>query len=426
MAVLDELESRGLVQDITNRDTLATLLAQQCVSFYAGYDPTASSLHAGNLIPISVMARLQQAGHKPIVLVGGATGMIGDPSGKNTERQMLDPQTLEHNVGKIRHQLSQFLHFGQGSNEAIMVNNLDWFRPIRYLDFLRDIGKLITVNYMTAKESVRTRLENPAQGISYTELSYMLLQAYDFVHLSKQHQCRLQIGGSDQWGNITTGIEMQRKLGGPSLYGLVCPLLVDADGNKMGKTSTGNRVWLDPQLTSPYAFYQYWMNILDSDVERLLKAFSFRPLEDIANIVQQHHTATEKRFGQRALARDITCWVHGEKVTQNVVAASEVMFGGSLDNLRDADLQPLLGEIPNTNLSRDELSAGLTLIDVLRLTKLAPSKGAARRLILGGGVYVNNNRRNDPQAVLTTNDLGTEHMMILRAGKKSYHILCVH
>ncbi len=425
MSILDELQSRGLIQDLTNKDALRKLLDSDSIPFYAGYDPTAVSLHAGNLIPICVMARLQQAGHKPIVLVGGATGMIGDPSGKSAERPLLDTETLASNVGKIKAQLEKFLRFGDGKSDAVMTNNADWFAPIGYLDFLRDVGKLITVNYMAAKESVRSRLSDREQGISYTELSYMLLQGYDFVHLAKTYDCRLQIGGSDQWGNITTGIEMQRKMGRPPLYGLVSPLLVDASGNKMGKTSAGDRVWLDPTLTSPYAFYQYWLNVEDSDVERLLNIFSHRPLDEISDLAKQHASDPQKRIGQRALAKDLTLWVHGAKATTGAIAASQVMFGGSIADLSDDDLRPLLDELPSTSMPRDELAGGISLIDILHQTGLARSKGDARRLASGGGVYINNVRVDDPLKTLTTENLATKHMMILRAGKKKYHIICV-
>ena len=423
--ILPELEARGLIQDTTNREELAKLLDGECVPFYVGYDPTAVSLHIGNLVQITTMARLQRAGHKPICLVGGATGMIGDPSGKSDERKLLDGDTLAGNLAAIRAQLAQFLTFGDGPTDAVMVNNADWFAPITFLDFLRDIGKLITVNYMTAKESVRARLNDREQGISYTEFTYMLLQAYDFVHLAKERGCKLQVGGGDQWGNVTTGIELQRKLGRPPIYGLTTPLLLDPEGKKMGKTASGDTVWLDPSLYSPYAFYQYWINASDADVERFLKIFSRRSLADIDTLVASHHEAPNQRAGQRALAEDVTIWVHGEEATRRAIAASQVMFGGSLDDLADADLAPLLADLPSSTMARDQLAAGITLVDLLCQTELAPSKGAARRLLKGGGVYINNVRVSDTDMSVTTEHLGTETMMVLRAGKKSYHILCV-
>jgi len=294
--ILDELEARGLVQDTTGREELAALLAKESVAFYVGFDPTSTSLHAGSLVPIALMARLQRAGHRPLPLVGGATGMIGDPSGKSQERQLLDRDTLGRNVAAIRRQLERFLDFGDAPNAARMVNNHDWFEGVGFLEFLRDVGKHLTINYMMAKDSVRSRLEDRDQGISYTEFSYMLLQAYDFVVLARRHGCRLQAGGSDQWGNITAGIELHRKLGGKEpLFGLTTPLLLDSKGEKMGKTAAGTRVWLDPELTSPYAFYQYWLNVADEDVERLVRMLSPRPLDELADLIARHRENLAER-----------------------------------------------------------------------------------------------------------------------------------
>jgi tyrosyl-tRNA synthetase len=414
-----------LIQDLTNRDELSELLGKGPVTFYVGYDPTGTSLHAGSLVPITTMARLQKAGHKPIVLVGGATGMIGDPSGKSDERQLMDTDTLATNVAAIEKQLSKFLTFGDGPTDAVMVNNHDWFEPISFIEFLRDVGKLMTVNYMTAKESVRARLEDRDQGISYTEFTYMLLQAYDFVHLAGAHGCRLQVGGSDQWGNITAGIELGRKMGRDQLFGLTLPLLLDASGNKMGKTASGTRVWLDADLTSPYAFYQYWFNVEDADVERLLKIFSWRSLEEIATVVAEHNEAPHRRIGQKALAEDLTTWVHSADATRRVIAASKVLFGGSLEELGDRDLEPLLADVPCSDMTTDRLSGGVSLVELLVETELAKSKGAARRLLKQGGVYVNNVKVTDEGLAVTTEHLGTETMMVLRAGKKSYHIVRV-
>jgi tyrosyl-tRNA synthetase len=304
------------------------------------------------------------------------------------------------------------------------VNNADWFAPIGFLQFLRDVGKHLTVNYMTAKDSVRSRLEDRDQGISYTEFSYMLLQAYDFVHLARTQGCRLQVGGSDQWGNITAGIELARKMGGvPQLYGLTAPLLLDAKGEKMGKTSSGTRIWLDPERTSPYAFYQYWLNTEDVDVDRFLRLFSWRTLDEIAEIVAAHTEAPQRRLGQKALAEDMTVWVHGADAHRRAVAASQVMFGGSLDELSDADLEPLLADVPSSELERGSLEAGVELVELLVQAALAKSKGEARRLVSGGGVYINNIRESDPTRTLKVSDLGTETMIVLRSGKKKYHIV---
>ncbi|ACY12754.1 tyrosine--tRNA ligase [Haliangium ochraceum] len=423
MTIIDELETRHLLQDVSHREELGELLQGEAISVYAGYDPTATSLHVGNLIPTIILARLQRIGCRPIALVGGATGMIGDPTGKSDERNLLDEDTLQANVAAIRAQLGRFFDFDDSATGAKLVNNLDWFRDIGFIPFLRDIGKLLTVNYMTAKDSVRSRLEDRATGISYTEFSYMLLQAYDFVHLAKEHGCRLQVGGSDQWGNITAGIELQRKLGRESVYGLTGPLLLDSSGEKMGKTASGMRIWLDPERTSPYAFYQYWLNTPDDDVARLLRVFSWRSLDEIDELVRAHGEAPQKRLGQSALAEDLTDWVHGEEAKRNALAASQVMFGGSLENLNDAALQPLTADLPTTSLPRQQLESGIPLLELLAQTKLAASKGAARRLVQGGGVYVNNIRVADVNKTLLPEDLGTETIMILRAGKKNYHLV---
>jgi tyrosyl-tRNA synthetase len=424
--ILEELKARGLVQATTNDEELAKLLDGDCVPFYVGYDPTGSSLHIGSLVPTTLLARLQKAGHKPIVLVGGATGMIGDPSGKSDERALLDAETLAANLASNQKQLEPFIEFSDAPNGAMVVNNADWFAPIGYIDFLRDVGKHLTVNYMTAKDSVKSRLNDREQGISYTEFSYMLLQAYDFAHLAKEHGCRLQVGGSDQWGNITAGIELARKMGGrPHLYGLTAPLLLDSKGEKMGKTASGTRMWLDPEKTSPYAFYQYWLNTEDGDVDRFLRLFSWRSLEEIAGIVAEHAEAPHKRIGQKALAEDITTWVHGKDALDRAIAASQVMFGGSLENLQDADLEPLLADLPSSELDRATLQAEVELLDLLHSTALAKSKGEARRLVKGGGVYINNIRATGPEQTLSLDDLGTETMIVLRSGKKKYHIVRV-
>ncbi len=425
LPLLDELEQRKLLADCTSRDELAKMLAEQCVRVYAGFDPTATSLHLGNLVPITGLVRLQRAGHKPYPLVGGATGMIGDPSGKSQERELLDTDTLGANVMAIEQQLRRFLDFDDAKTGAVMVNNHDWFKSIGYLEFLRDVGKHITVNYMMAKESVRARLNDREQGISYTEFSYMLLQAYDFVVLGREHGCQVQLGATDQWGNITAGIELGRKLDGAQLYGFVHPLLLDSKGQKMGKTAGGAKLWLDPELTSPYAFYQYFLNIDDGEVDKLMRMFSPRPLTEIAEIVTAHEEAPHKRAAQRLLAEDMVSYVHGEQNMRRAVAASQVMFGGALDEVDDAALEPLLADVPNSELARSELEQGVALLDLLANTGLAQSKGAARRLVKGGGVYLNNQRMSDEKRMVTHEDLGTETMMILRAGKKSYHIVRV-
>jgi len=350
--------------------------------------------------------------------------MIGDPSGKSAERNLLDEDVLRANVAGMREQLSRFLDF-EGEHAALLVDNHEWMSAMGFLEMLRDVGKHLTVNYMIAKESVRARLEDRERGISYTEFSYMLLQAYDFVHLSRAHGCRLQVGGSDQWGNITAGCELSRKTGGPSLYGMTTPLLLDSTGQKMGKTSTGLRIWVDPDETSPYAFYQYLLNAEDADVGKLLRVFSWRPLDEIEDLIARHAEAPHRREAQKALAEDVTRWVHGDDALRRAIGASQVMFGGSLESLRDADLLPLLSDVPSSELPKAELEGGVELVELLARTGLAKSKGAARRLVQQGGVYVNNERRDDAATSLSADDLGTETMIVLRAGKRSYHIVRV-
>jgi len=423
MHILDELDARGLVADVTDRAGLAALLSKDRVTFYCGYDPTASSLHVGNLVPLVVQSRLQRDGHEPIVLVGGATGMIGDPSGKSVERNLLGDDELDANVAGIRKQLERFLDFAPGPNAAKIVNNAAWTRGVGYLEFLRDVGKYLTVNYMMAKDSVRARLEGEA-GISYTEFSYMLLQAFDFVHLSKAHGCRLQVGGSDQYGNITAGCELSRKMGGAQLFGLTQPLLLDSSGQKMGKTSTGERVWLDPKLTSPYAFYQYWLNVADEDAPRFLKLFSSRSLGEIDELVRGHDADRSQRVAQRELARTLTTWVHGEREVARIEEASRVMFGGSLDGVGEETLTLLAEVVPVVDIPRADLAAGIGIVDLLSRT-VAESKSAARRLVQQGGAYVNNVRVSDLEHKVSTAHLVTKTMLVVRGGRKDYRLVRV-
>ena len=423
MHILAELEARGLVADVTDRAGLAALLDKGPVTFYCGYDPTAPSLHVGNLVPLVVQARLQRAGHKPIVLVGGATGMVGDPSGKSAERNLLGDEELEANLAGIEQQLSRFLDLERGPNAAVIVNNADWTRGVGYLEFLRDVGKYLTVNYMMAKESVRARLESET-GISYTEFSYMLLQAFDFVHLAKAHGCRLQVGGSDQYGNITAGCELSRKMGGAQLFGLTQPLLLDSSGQKMGKTTTGERVWLDPERTSPYAFYQYWLNVADEDAPRFLKLFSAKSLAEIEDIVRAHGADRSQRVAQRELARTLTTWVHGQSEVARVEEASRVMFGGSLEGVRDDTLALLAQVVPVVEIPRAELAAGIGIVDLLSRT-LGESKSAARKLVQQGGAYVNNVRVAAIEYKVSSEHLVTPTMLVVRGGKKDYRLVRV-
>ena len=423
MLILDELDARGLLADVTDRDGLAALLASEIVTVYAGYDPTSPSLHIGNLIPTILLRRFQCAGHRPIVLVGGSTGMIGDPSGKSAERNLMDDETLAVNLAAIRGQLSRLVDFDDAKTGAIMTNNADWTRGVGLLDFLRDYGKHLTVNYMLAKDSVSARISSES-GISYTEFSYMLLQAFDFVQLHRLHGCRLQVGGSDQYGNITAGCELQHKLRGPRLFGLVGPLLLDPSGAKMGKTTTGERIWLDPERTSPYAFYQYWLNRSDDETPALLRIFSLRPLTEIDELVREHERDRSGRNAQRELARTLTAWIHGPGVVPRVEVASRVMFGDSLDGLTDADLAVLTGTVPTVDVARSELASGLGIVDLLART-ISDSKGAARRLITQGGAYINNQRVTEVEHQVTLAQLATETMLILRGGKKDYCLVRV-
>jgi tyrosyl-tRNA synthetase len=368
-----------------------------------------------------MQARLQRAGHKPIVVVGGATGMVGDPSGKSAERNLLGDEELAANVTAIRSQFLRFLDFGPGPTGALLVNNADWTHGVGYLEFLRDVGKYLTVNYMCAKDSVRARLEGDT-GISYTEFSYMLLQAFDFVHLSRAHACRLQVGGSDQYGNITAGCELSRKMGGPQLFGLTAPLLLDSTGQKMGKTSTGERVWLDAERTSPYAFYQYFFNVTDEEAPRLLKLFSFRPLPEIDALLQRHDADRGQRLAQRELAREFTTWVHGAEETARVEEASRIMFGGSLEGVQEGTLELLTKVVPVVEIDRAELASGIAIVELLSRT-VAGSKTAARKLLQQGGAYLNNVRITDAESKVSTADLVTPTLLVVRGGRKDYRLV---
>jgi tyrosyl-tRNA synthetase len=421
MNVFEELNRRGLVFDVTDPESLKELLTEQTVSYYCGFDPTGTSLHAGSLVPLSLMRHLALAGHRPIALVGGATGMVGDPSGKSEERNLLDEETLQRNVDGIRVQLERLI-----SDDVTMVNNADWTRSLGVLEFLRDVGKHLSVNYMMGKESVRSRLTNRDEGISYTEFSYMLLQAYDFVHLAETHQCRLQVGGSDQWGNITCGTELQRKMGRPQIFGLVGPLLTTASGAKFGKTAAGTSVWLDPKMTSPYRFYQYWINAEDADVDRYLRMFTTLPLDEIDRVVAEHGGAPGRRLGQRRLAHEVTTWVHGESAARGAAAASRILFGEAITAATPKEALELLAEeIPSTDISLGRVDEGLGIVDVLVETSLSASKGAARRLLSQGGVYINNERCEGVERRVVTSDLTAGSVILLRAGKKNYHLLRV-
>jgi tyrosyl-tRNA synthetase len=418
--LLEQLDRRGMIEQITNRGALEELLAKPKASIYVGFDPTADSLHVGHLLPVLMLARFQHAGHRPIVLVGGATGMIGDPSGKSDERQLLTPEMVARNADAIRRQLSRFVAF-EGETAASIVDNGDWIRPIRYLDWLRDVGKHFTINYMLGKESVRRRLEDRDHGISYTEFSYMLLQAYDFLHLHDTFECKIQAGGSDQWGNITAGIELIRKARGEEAFGVTFPLLSTSSGEKFGK-SAGNAVWLDPAKTSPYQFYQFWVRTDDRDVERLLKLFTFLDLEEIEGLCSVHRAKPDDRLAQKRLAAEITRVVHGTDSVALALKASEALFGGDVAGLSDKDMLDIFADVPSFSVQVSVLEQGIKIVDALVLSGVAKSKGEASRLIQGGGVYLNNLRVEGVERCIRRHDLASESMFVLRVGKKSYSL----
>ena len=426
MTLLDDLRWRGLVADCTDETELAArLAADKKITLYCGFDPTADSLHVGNLVPLLALRRFQNHGHHPISLAGGATGMIGDPSGKSAERNLQTPEQISHNVHCIKGQLQRLLDFQDKKNPARLVDNAAWTAPLTYLEFLRDVGKFFTVNSMVAKESVRARMEDRENGISYTEFSYMLLQAHDFYHLHQAHDCELQIGATDQWGNITAGIELIRKKTGAHAYGLTAPLMTKADGTKYGKTATGT-VWLDPKKTSPYRFYQFFVQLDDADVIKLIKMLSFASHETIEDLARQHSENPAARAAHLALARELTTLVHGKGACDDAMRASEIMFGGGLDGVSETVFKDVVGEVPTKELEEARLEgAGIPLTELLVHAGLAPSKGQARKDIEGGGIYLNNVRVAEIGRAATANDLLFGKYILLRKGKRTYAVLKV-
>jgi tyrosyl-tRNA synthetase len=416
--LLTELTARGLVQDAT--PGLADRLTRGPITAYVGFDPTASSLHVGNLVPVMGLAWLQRTGGTPIILIGGGTGMVGDPSGTRSERPILSVDQIDHNAAAIRTQLEHFVAF-EGTNAARVRNNADWLRPLGLMEFLRDCGKHFTLNYMLQKESVKSRMES---GISYTEFSYMLVQAYDFWHLWKTERCELQMGGSDQWGNITAGAELISRRENAQAHGLVFPLLTTAAGGKFGKSEAGN-VWLDPAKTSPYQFYQFWVNTDDRDVERLLRLFTFLPLPEIAGLMAEHARDPGQRAAQRRLAREMTGRVHGEGAAESVIKASRLLFGG-LDRaeLGAEVFGVLVDEIPTVRLSAAEF-AGLGVLDALVRAGLAASKSEARRGIQQNGFSINGALVGEADRMLGATDLQSGHYILLQKGRRSYALLAV-
>jgi tyrosyl-tRNA synthetase len=422
MNLYDELEWRGLVAEAS--EGLPRLLATETMTGYIGFDPSAASLHVGSLLPIMLLARMQRFGHSPIAIVGGGTGLIGDPSGKTQERQLLSKERVEENLSGLRSQLERFLDFEARENPARIVNNADWLVEISFVDFLRDVGKYFTVNYMLAKESAKRRLEQE-EGLSFTEFSYLLLQAYDFLVLYDRYGCTLQMGGTDQWGNITAGIELIRKLRQGSAHGLVCPLVTTASGVKFGKTEAG-AVWLDAGLTSPFRFYQFWLNTDDRDVGKYLRHFTWLGRDEIAELEGAVEEDPAARAAQRRLAREVTAAVHGEGELARAERASGVLFGAEIEGLGKDDLLAIFEEVPSSDVDRERLAgAGLPLPELLAETGLAPSKSEARRAIEGGGVYLNNRRVADPRAAVSMTDAIDGALFVLRKGKRNYHLVRV-
>lgn len=416
MHIFDELKERGLVFQTTDEEALRKALAEGHVSFYSGYDPTADSLHLGHLVPILVMKHLQLAGHKPYALVGGATGLIGDPSFKDTERSLQTKDTVEGWVRSIQAQVSRFLDFENGDNKAEMVNNYDWFSDISFIDFLRDVGKYFTVNYMMSKESVKKRIET---GISYTEFAYQIMQGYDFFELNRQYGVTLQIGGSDQWGNMTAGTELLRRKADKTAHVITVPLITDATGKKFGK-SEGNAVWLNADKTSPYEMYQFWMNVMDADAVRFLKIFTLLPLDEIEEIGKQFEAAPHERLAQKILAREVVTLVHGEKAYKEALNITEQLFAGNIKNLSVKELKQGLRGVPNYQVKADD---NLNIVELLVTAGVVNSKRQAREDVQNGAIYVNGERIQSLDYTLTDADKLENELTVIRRGKKKYFVL---
>ena len=429
MNFFEELKWRGMIHDFT--PGLEEQLKKEMTSAYVGIDPTADSLHIGHLVSIMLLKHLQKAGHRPIALVGGATGMIGDPSGKSEERNLLTLEMLRHNQEGIKNQLSLFLDFSSNSsNKAELVNNYDWMSPITFLDFIRDIGKHITVNYMMAKDSVKKRLTGEArEGMSFTEFTYQLVQGYDYLYLYKHYNCRLQMGGSDQWGNITTGTEMIRRIEGGEAFALTCPLITKADGGKFGKTEKGN-IWLSPEYTSPYQFFQFWMNVSDTDAEKYIKIFTMLPPEEIENIIEKHKQEPHLRNLQKVLAREITVMVHSEDEYNTAVEASEILFGKgtkeSLAKLKEADFLAIFEGVPQFEVERSLIDNKPNVVEFLTtVVAVFPSKGELRRLMDGGGFSINKEKMSCTEIYIGTEYLLNNKYLLVQKGKKNYNLIIV-
>ena len=427
MDFIEELTWRGMIHNIMPGTD--EQLKKEMTTAYLGIDPTADSLHIGHLCGVMMLRHFQRCGHRPIALIGGATGMIGDPSGKSAERNLLDEATLRHNQEAIKKQLARFLDFeSDAPNRAELVNNYDWMKDITFLDFAREIGKHITVNYMMAKDSVQKRLNGEARdGLSFTEFTYQLLQGFDFLHLYQEKNCRLQLGGSDQWGNITTGSELVRRKAGGEVFALTCPLITKADGGKFGKTESGN-VWLDARYTSPYKFYQFWLNVSDADAEKYLKIFTFLSKEEIETLADEHAADPGLRPLQKRLAKEVTVMVHGEDAYNAAVDASRILFSNdtrdALMSLDENTLLDLFEGVPRFSISREKLDAGLPLLDFLAVeTKVFPSKGEARKMVQGGGVSINKEKISDPAASIGAEALIGGKYILVQRGKKNYFLV---
>jgi tyrosyl-tRNA synthetase len=422
--IIDELRWRGLVYDVT--EGLDELVSRQKITLYNGFDPTADSLHIGNLVPLMQLARWQRYGHSPIALAGGGTGMIGDPSGRSSERNLMSLEVIDANVAHVKTQLATILDFEVKSNPARLVNNADWLRRVLLTDFLRDTGKHFTVNYMLAKDSVKSRMERDDSGISYTEFTYMLLQAYDFQHLFDTVNCLAQTGGSDQWGNIVAGVELIRRARGQKAHALVYPLLTRADGSKFGKTAEGTSVWLSPTRTSPYRFYQYWFNTDDADVGTFLRYFTWLTQAEIIELEDLVVAQPERREAQRRLAREVTRMIHGETALARAEEASAALFGGDISGLDAADIEDIFAEVPSSEIDAATLAdGGAPLVDLLVSSGLASSKADARRKIQGGGIYLNNQRVGDAAQTATVEQAIDGRFLVLRQGKRQYHLVRV-
>lgn len=424
--LVEELRWRGMLHD--TMPGTEEHLNEKMRSAYVGFDPTADSLHIGNLVPIMLLAHLQRSGHRPVALVGGATGMIGDPSGKSSERNLLDEETLRHNQECVKNQLSQFLDFKSGKeNDAVLVNNYDWMKEISFLEFIRDVGKHITVNYMMAKDSVKNRISGEGtEGMSFTEFTYQLVQGYDFYHLFDTMECTLQMGGSDQWGNITTGTELVRRKGGGKAYAITCPLITKSDGSKFGKSEGGN-IWLDAKRTSPYKFYQYWLNTSDEDAEKYIKIFTFLDKAEIDSIIEDHKEAPHLRVLQKSLAKEVTTTVHSEEEYDNAVAASEVLFGKSTADdfrkLNEATFLDIFEGVPQAEVAMSDIDAGLDMIAALAAkTGFLNSNGEARRALKENSVSVNKAKVKEDYTI-TASDLINGKYVILNKGKKNTYII---